>query len=167
MSLKIPGSMEGCLYFTNRSIGEGYAKAWAYKPNCPKCKKPMTIGVAERVEMLADRPEGFVPKNAVPFRNIIPLSEVIAGTIGEKVESKKVWAEYFKLLGRFGNEFEVLLDADKRQLEKVSSEKIASNILKNKSQKIAFKPGYDGVYGVPIFEDSKNPKQAALKEFFD
>ena len=40
MSLKIPGSMEGCLYFTNRSIGEGYAKAWAYRPNCPKCKKP-------------------------------------------------------------------------------------------------------------------------------
>ena len=39
MSLKSPGSMEECLYFTNRSIGEGYAKAWAYRKECPKCKK--------------------------------------------------------------------------------------------------------------------------------
>ncbi|MEK6868761.1 MAG: hypothetical protein AABX74_00900, partial [Nanoarchaeota archaeon] len=43
MSLKRPGSMEECLYFTNRSIGEGFATSWAYRPDCPKCKKP-TIG---------------------------------------------------------------------------------------------------------------------------
>ena len=39
MSLKSPDSMEECLYFTNRSIGEGYATAWAYRKECPKCKK--------------------------------------------------------------------------------------------------------------------------------
>ncbi|MEK6876701.1 MAG: hypothetical protein AABX63_04765 [Nanoarchaeota archaeon] len=43
MSLKSPDSMEECLYFTNRSIGEGFATAWAYRPDCPKCKKP-TMG---------------------------------------------------------------------------------------------------------------------------
>ena len=39
MSLKSPNSMEECLYFTNRSVGEGYAKAWVYRKECPKCKK--------------------------------------------------------------------------------------------------------------------------------
>mgnify|MGYP001573681849 CR=1 FL=1 len=43
MALKKPASMDECLYFTNRSIGEGFATAWAYRPDCPKCKKP-TMG---------------------------------------------------------------------------------------------------------------------------
>ena len=43
MPLKKPDSTDECLYFTNRSIGEGYATAWAYRGECPKCKKP-TIG---------------------------------------------------------------------------------------------------------------------------
>ena len=40
MALEKPNSMEECVYFTNRSIGEGYATAWAYRKECPKCKKP-------------------------------------------------------------------------------------------------------------------------------
>ena len=39
MTLKKPSSMEECLYFTNRSIGDGYAIAWVYRKECPKCKK--------------------------------------------------------------------------------------------------------------------------------
>ncbi len=121
---------------------------------CPKCKKPLTVGVAQRVEHLADREEGFVPKNSVPFRNIISLSEVIAGTIGEKVESKKVWEEYYKLTNAFENEFNVILDTGEKELKKITSEKISENIIRNRNRKIPFKPGYDGVYGVPMFDES-------------
>ena len=40
MALKTPESMEECLYFTNRSIGEnGNILAWVYRKECPKCKK--------------------------------------------------------------------------------------------------------------------------------
>lgn len=39
MPLKIPNSIEECLYFTNRSIGEGKVSAWVYRKLCPKCKK--------------------------------------------------------------------------------------------------------------------------------
>lgn len=40
MPLKIPESMEECLYFTNRPIGEkGQVQAWVYRKTCPKCKK--------------------------------------------------------------------------------------------------------------------------------
>ncbi|MBW2976988.1 hypothetical protein KY347_06090 [Candidatus Woesearchaeota archaeon] len=41
--LKKPESMEECVYFTSRSIGDGFATAWVYRKNCPKCKKP-TLG---------------------------------------------------------------------------------------------------------------------------
>ncbi|MBI2101677.1 DNA helicase UvrD [Candidatus Woesearchaeota archaeon] len=131
---------------------------------CPKCRKPLTVGVAQRVEELADREEGFMPKDAVSFRNLIPLSEVIGGTIVEKVESKKVWEEYYKLTNAFGNEFEVVLNADENKLKKITSEKIAENIIRNRNQKIPFKPGYDGVYGVPIFEEKDLEKYNKGKE---
>ncbi|MBR9690706.1 hypothetical protein GOV08_03395 [Candidatus Woesearchaeota archaeon] len=35
----IPDSMDEVIYFTNREIGDGNAKAWVYKALCPKCKK--------------------------------------------------------------------------------------------------------------------------------
>ncbi|MBI2558475.1 DNA helicase UvrD [Candidatus Woesearchaeota archaeon] len=128
------------------------------KDICPVCRRKLTVGVAQRVEMLADRPEGFVPKHAIPFKNIIPLSEVIAGTIGEKVESKKVWEEYYKLIRAFGNELNVILDSEESKLKKITSEKIAENIIRNRNQKIPFKPGYDGVYGVPMFDGEESAK---------
>ncbi|MBS3169271.1 hypothetical protein J4210_02200 [Candidatus Woesearchaeota archaeon] len=39
MPLKIPESMDTCLYFTNRSVGEGQVMAWVYRKPCPQCKK--------------------------------------------------------------------------------------------------------------------------------
>ncbi|MGV8141274.1 MAG: hypothetical protein ACP5NW_02415 [Candidatus Woesearchaeota archaeon] len=37
-----PKSMEECVYFTNRMIGEkfnGQARCWVFRQQCPKCKK--------------------------------------------------------------------------------------------------------------------------------
>ena len=39
MKLKSPESMDECLYFSNRSIGEGQVMAWVYRKECPKCHK--------------------------------------------------------------------------------------------------------------------------------
>ena len=40
MGIKFPNSMEEVIYFTNRKIEpDGYAKAWAFRIDCPKCKK--------------------------------------------------------------------------------------------------------------------------------
>ena len=144
-------------------------EALKLKNICPKCRKPLTVGVAQRVEQLADREEGFMPENAVPFRNLIPLSEIIAGTAGHAVSSRQVWEEYHKLINAFGNEFEIMLNAEEKELKKITTEKIAENILRNRFQKIPFKPGYDGVYGVPIFdgEDSikhKEENQSAITQ---
>jgi hypothetical protein len=42
MALKFPNSMDECVYFTNRTIGEaknGKAICWVFRQDCPKCKK--------------------------------------------------------------------------------------------------------------------------------
>ncbi len=42
MTLKEPASMDECVYFTNRNLGEkGKIKAWVYRQNCPKCNKAL------------------------------------------------------------------------------------------------------------------------------
>ena len=120
---------------------------------CPVCGKPLTIGVLNRVEELADRPEGYMPKNAIPFYTMLPLSEVIANARGEgAVSSKKVWAIFNPLIEKFGSELSVLLDAPREELEKVVEPKVADIILKNRAGAIEVKPGYDGEYGVPVID---------------
>jgi len=127
----------------------------ANKQICPQCKKPLTVGVASRVEALADREEGAKSPNAKPFRNLIPLSEVIAHAIGSPVASKKVWEQYFKLVKALGNELAVL-SANYEELAKHVDPKIASTI--SQVSKAKWKPGYDGVYGVPLFEHKADAK---------
>ncbi len=135
---------------------------------CPKCKRKLTIGVANRVEELADRPEGFVRKNAVPFKSLLPLSEVIAVAIGAQLGTQKVWAATMQLVEKFGNEFEVLLNAPQEKISETMNEKIAAAIMKNREGKIKIQPGYDGVYGIPLLDKEfrvKKSGQKSLSEF--
>ncbi len=42
MTLKQPSSMEECVYFTQRNLGEtGFAKTWVFRNPCVKCKKAL------------------------------------------------------------------------------------------------------------------------------
>ncbi|MCP3685624.1 MAG: DNA helicase UvrD [bacterium] len=139
---------------------------------CPVCKRELTIGVLHRVEELADRPEGFVTENAVPFKTLIPLSEIISALIGTGIATKKTWAVFYDLINKFGSEFNVLLDAPEEELKKVVDEKLVEAILKNREGKIEVKPGFDGEYGRPILGDvieEEKPKverkQKGLGEF--
>jgi len=118
---------------------------------CPKCKKPLTVGVLQRVEKLADREQGFKPKNAIPFKSLIPLSDIISVVLGYGVASKKVSSEYYKLINNFDNEINILLNIEKNALVKVTDKKIADAIIATREGKIKIKPGYDGVYGQPVF----------------
>jgi PHP family Zn ribbon phosphoesterase len=126
---------------------------------CPTCGKGMTIGVLNRVEELADRPEGYKPKDALPFYSMISTSEIISILMKKPVASKHVWAEYNKLLSKFGNELNILLDAPLDEMKKLVDEKIADTIILNRQGKIKVNPGYDGEYGVPVLGDVKEIKQ--------
>ncbi len=130
-----------------------------YNNICPRCQKPLVIGVLNRVEELADRPEGFQPENAIPFKSLIPLEEVIAESIGVSTASKEVLKQYNNLITNIGSEFKILLEADKKELEKASLPNIAEGIIKARQGKIYIEPGYDGVYGkIKIFAKPEDKK---------
>jgi uncharacterized protein (TIGR00375 family) len=127
-----------------------------YDNICPKCKKPLVIGVLNRVEELADRPEKFVPENAIPFKSLIPLNEIIAESLDVSVLSKKVVEYYNNLIKNLESEFKILLEAEKKEIEKNSSPEIADGVIKMREGKVFIEPGYDGVYGkIKIFSEKK------------
>lgn len=116
---------------------------------CPVCKRPLTIGVENRVEELADNPLGFRAKNAKPFYKLLPLHEIISLVTKTDMQSKKVWDIYNSLIREFENEFNILLNVSKEDLIRKNVDgKLAELIMKNREQKIKVKPGFDGEYGV-------------------
>ena len=132
----------------------------AHKNICPKCGKPFTIGVMNRVDQLADRPDGFKPENAIPFKNLIPLDEIIADVKGMGKASKSVGQEYRGILAKFGTEFEVLGKVPEEDLRKGMDSRIAEAIIRSRQGKVNIAPGYDGEYGkVSIFGDDDKPKK--------
>ena len=125
-----------------------------YKNICPKCAKPLVIGVLNRVEELADRPEGFIPKNAVPFKSLVPLGEIIAESIGVSAASKEISEYYNNLIKNLGSEFKILLESSEKELAESSLPEIAQGIIKMREGNVSIEPGYDGVYGkIKIFPD--------------
>lgn len=132
---------------------------------CPVCKRPLTVGVMNRVEELADRPEGFRPKNGKPFRSLLPLSEILSLSLGSGVSSKKVWKEYNALVKAFGSELKVLTEAGEADIMKVSSGKTAGLVIGVREGKIDIKPGYDGVYGELMEPKDHGNRQRSLQDF--
>jgi uncharacterized protein (TIGR00375 family) len=123
-----------------------------YNNVCPVCGKPLTLGVANRIRQLADKDVGFVPKDAIPFKSLIPLKEIIAEVFSCGPATKKVEKEYEKLIQTFENEFNILLNISKEKLESVILSEIAEGIIRARKGKVIVEPGYDGVYGkVKIF----------------
>ncbi|MFH0948933.1 MAG: endonuclease Q family protein [Candidatus Aenigmatarchaeota archaeon] len=113
---------------------------------CPKCKSKLTIGVLHRVEELADREEGFIPPGSVPYKSMLPLSELIANATGTGVFSKKTISLFGMFIEAFGNEFNILLNASRDDLAKID-ENVADIIIKCREGNLKVIPGFDGEYG--------------------
>lgn len=138
-----------------------------YNGICPVCFKPLTIGVLHRVEQLADRPDGFIPDNAIPYKNLIPLEEIIADCLNQNLNTNAVEKEYIKLIENFGNEFEVLLNVSRENLEKITFPEIAEGIIRAREGKVFVEPGYDGVYGkIKIFQKGEERQKLKQKTLF-
>jgi uncharacterized protein (TIGR00375 family) len=119
---------------------------------CPKCGKRLTIGVAHRMEILADRNNGFVPANAPPFTSAIPLVEILSEVISVGPQSKAVEKQYISLLSLLGSEFTILLKTSLSDITSASNAKVAEAISRMRDGAIKIKPGYDGEYGrISIF----------------
>ena len=136
---------------------------------CPKCGKPLTVGVLHRIVDLANREQGYVPKGSIPFTSLIPLVTVIATVRGRGEQTKGVRGEYFKLVKYFGNEF-TALEAPKEQLRLATDKQLADAIVNAREGKVHWRPGYDGVFGELSFSEVSQPAysvkgQKSLRDF--
>ena len=139
----------------------------ANKYLCPSCHKKLTVGVIHRVEELSDRPEGFIPKNAIPSIHLIPLEEVIAEALGVRVGTKAVESEYDRLIERGGSEFKILLDATPDELASFVPAKILEGIIHMRQGKVSIIPGHDGVYGkIALFTEKKEGESKEQLKLF-
>ena len=123
---------------------------------CPVCRRAVTVGVMNRVEKLADRPEGARSPHAIPFKHVVPLEEILADALGVGTGTQTVEREYMNLVTRCGTEFDVLLKTPEEKLRKVAPEKLVEGILRMRRGEVTVEPGYDGEYGkVRIFADEE------------
>ena len=115
---------------------------------CPVCKKPVTVGVMNRVIQLSDREDISERPNKLPFRSIIPLKEMLAEIAGVGVKSKKVESEYQQTIQKLGKELDILLELPLGDIEKKSSVTLAEAVRRMRNREIYVQEGYDGEYGV-------------------
>lgn len=132
---------------------------------CPVCSRNLTIGVLHRIESLSDRDEGFIPQDAIPYKNLIPLEEIIAEAMGCGRDTVRVRNEYRRLCNVFGSEFEILLNVSIDELRNNAQEKIAIAVERVRRGDVIINPGFDGEFGeIKIFEQEK-PTEAQLGLF--
>ncbi len=126
-----------------------------YNNICPNCGKPLTIGVMNRVEQIADKPQGYKPEKFVPFKSLIPLQEIIAECVGTGVATKRVSEQYNNLIKNFENEFNILLNVAQSDLKSATLHEIAEGIVRARNGNVNIEPGYDGVFGkAKIFSEA-------------
>jgi DNA helicase II / ATP-dependent DNA helicase PcrA len=113
---------------------------------CPVCRKPLTIGVMNRVAALADRKEPVKPLRAPAFEYIIPLLEILSELEGAGVESKKVTAAFISAINMAGNQFALLKEVPVEEIHHYRP-RLAEAIRKLRAGEVQRIPGYDGVYG--------------------
>lgn len=123
---------------------------------CPKCGKPVTVGVMHRVEELADRPDNFPPSTAGKVQRLVPLSEILSEIQRVGSKSKKVTQSYRRLVSVLGPELSILTEIPLEDIKGQSSDFLVEAISRLRSGRVISHPGYDGEYGtIRLFGDDE------------
>ncbi len=150
-------------YDGHRACGVVFSPAETkkHKGICPKCGKPLTIGVVNRVDRLADkdRPEGYQDPQRVPYKNLVTLDSIIGEALDVGKAAKSVMKEYEKLIKSFKSEFNILLNAPIKEIALASKPEIAEGVERMRQGKLTIQPGYDGEFGVIKIFDAKDRKK--------
>ena len=145
----------------------GPAETIAHNGLCPACRKPLTVGVLSRIQELADREPGYRPADAVDFRSLIPLPEIVSELLGVGPKSKKVLTEIAGLTATHGPELAILDDVPLDDLT-ASNTLLGEAIGRLRRGKVIRDAGYDGEYGViRLFEPGELAKASGSVSLFD
>ncbi len=132
---------------------------------CPKCGRPLTVGVLSRVIDLADRSKEEAEKliqeevkgdaqgqgrmRGKEVKYLIPLLWTMAELLEVKsITSRSVQQMYNLVTQKLGGDFEILLWMPIEEIQEAGFKKLALAIEKMRKGEVEIKPGYDGVYGV-------------------
>jgi DNA helicase-2/ATP-dependent DNA helicase PcrA len=127
-----------------------------HESSCPVCGKPITIGVLNRVLQLADRSADEARKKCQPYYSLIPLKEILSEITGVGSQSKRVSEEYFTLIGKFGSEFDILMNHPVHEYDNRSNDLLGEAIKRMRNGNIFIDEGYDGQFGrITLFEKNE------------
>ena len=139
---------------------------------CPICKKPLTIGVENRVLDLSYQTIGhdnlLLQQNKVgltfisdkekkrrPFVSLIPLMEILKEL--NNGSDIKALRQYEEITSPILTEFDILLRKPYDEIEEKWGKKFKEAIRIVRERKVFVDPGYDGVFGVvKIFNENEN-----------
>jgi DNA helicase-2/ATP-dependent DNA helicase PcrA len=141
---------EGRYYLSgHKHCGVGLEPAEARRTGrrCPVCGKRLTMGVLQRVEDLADRPEGARPAGAAGWRNLLPLDEVVAAVTGVGRTSKTVRRTVDAMIESLGPELPMLERVALDAIDRAGFPAVAEAIGKVRRGQVVRTPGFDGQYG--------------------
>jgi len=129
----------------------------AMQGRCPVCGRPVTIGVAHRVEALADRgdAEAAPPATAGAVSNLVPLPEILSEIVGSGVASKAATNAYDRTVAALGPELAVLETVPAEDAAKIHP-LLGEAVVRLRAGKVIRQAGYDGEYGViRLFEEGE------------
>jgi uncharacterized protein (TIGR00375 family) len=133
------------------------AETIAHDGRCPVCGNRVTVGVAHRVEKLADRKEADAtpPPTAGAVTSLVPLPEILAEIVGGGVASQGVTQAYDRTTARLGSDFTVLQDVPVEDIGRVNP-LLGEAVNRLRAGTVIRQAGYDGQYGViRLFEEGE------------
>ena len=123
---------------------------------CPKCHRPLTIGVLNRIRSLSDRTVSNTDKD---FFHLIPLADILSAVLGCGPGTKKVAIFYDRLIAELGPELHILLNVPLKKLQAAGGPLFSEAVNRVREKRVVCTGGYDGQYGtVQIF--SKDEREA-------
>jgi len=132
-----------------------------HKYICPRCGKKLTVGVMHRIASLADRERGSVSPTRIPFKNLIPLNEIVAQALSKTPECKSVWDMYFKFIHEVGDENKILTEVPIQDLARLSPERVSVAVDRMRKGHVKIFPGHDGEFGrISLFDEDTVEEEA-------